>query len=415
MVASLIAVKINEAASHSRKDIMKNLLFILFIAINLIPKGIAHFPSKSKIILNLDDYICSEDQWVYLRGYKNWISGNEATFFDSAFIRKGQHLVELEVSIPFASSMILSFSKRGPYTFYIGVEPDTHVIFDINETDGYKSSFDTKARQGNLHNFLYSIKQEKNLYLNRLKEAVKVKNNKQTEVLKSEWFSRLSHLLNSAENSCIAYKLGIYLKYDFPERKGEVSNILNIVANKFPHDIALQELARKRKALPISEMSKIAAQKANNIIRERTHFPLLKTSLGEKIYLAFWNTEGDKIALVPKSEYVLIDFWASWCKPCREHMKVFKANIERYRTLEVYAISIDSNHKEWGKAIKEDSTQIFKHLIGTYHTGEPSELLRQLNIKAIPANFLIDKEQRIIAKNLRGEQLIQTLDSLMNQ
>lgn len=66
-------------------------------------------------------------------------------------------------------------------------------------------------------------------------------------------------------------------------------------------------------------------------------------------------------------------------------------------------------------SIKEDSTEVFKQLIGTYPNGQPSRLLRELNIKAIPTNFLLDKESRIIAKDLRGEQLIYTLDSLINQ
>lgn len=44
---------------------------------------------NAKVILNLDDYICSEDQWVYIHGYKSWISGNEYYFLDSAFISKG--------------------------------------------------------------------------------------------------------------------------------------------------------------------------------------------------------------------------------------------------------------------------------------------------------------------------------------
>jgi hypothetical protein len=58
---------------------------------------------------------------------------------------------------------------------------------------------------------------------------------------------------------------------------------------------------------------------------------------------------------------------------------------------------------------------MFKHLIGTYPNGQRSRLLRQLNIEIIPTNFLIDNNQRIIAKDLHGERLIQVLDSLIQK
>ena len=52
--------------------------------------------NNSKRILQLDDYICCEGQWIYLHGCKSWISRNEVAIFDSAYIEKGQHSVELQ-------------------------------------------------------------------------------------------------------------------------------------------------------------------------------------------------------------------------------------------------------------------------------------------------------------------------------
>ena len=72
-------------------------------------------------------------------------------------------------------------------------------------------------------------------------------------------------------------------------------------------------------------------------------------------------------------------------------------------------------HQAWQNAIKEDSTFSFQHVIGTFPNGKKTKLLSRLNIKAIPANFLIDKDQRIVAKNLRGERLAQVLDSLIQK
>ena len=81
----------------------------------------------------------------------------------------------------------------------------------------------------------------------------------------------------------------------------------------------------------------------------------------------------------------------------------------------MYAVSLDDKRAAWQRAINEDSTQMFKHLIGTYPNGQRSRLLRQLNIEIIPTNFLIDNNQRIIAKDLHGERLLQVLDSLIQK
>lgn len=66
---------------------------------------------RAKIVLLLDNYVCSEDQWVYLYGFKEWVSGNERVIFDSVFIEKGQHTVELQANIPIECEAEVLFSK----------------------------------------------------------------------------------------------------------------------------------------------------------------------------------------------------------------------------------------------------------------------------------------------------------------
>ena len=129
----------------------------------------------------------------------------------------------------------------------------------------------------------------------------------------------------------------------------------------------------------------------------------------------FSDIDERKVSLATlNTDYILVDFWASWCKPCRQEIPYIKQALGKYENdLSVYAISIDEKHQAWRKAIEQDSTQVFHHVIGTYSNGQPSRLLKRLNVKSIPANFLLDKNKRIIAKNLRGKELIQTLDSLM--
>lgn len=108
-----------------------------------------------------------------------------------------------------------------------------------------------------------------------------------------------------------------------------------------------------------------------------------------------------------KGQYVLLDFWASWCGPCRaENPKVLKAyNAFKSKNFTVLGVSIDREdaRDKWLKAIKDDGMP-WMQLIDSDNTDKTSAS-NLYAIKAIPSNFLIDPNGKIIAKNLRGEAL----------
>ncbi|WP_430810930.1 MULTISPECIES: redoxin domain-containing protein [unclassified Carboxylicivirga] len=112
-----------------------------------------------------------------------------------------------------------------------------------------------------------------------------------------------------------------------------------------------------------------------------------------------------------KGKYVLIDFWASWCQPCRqENPNVVKAyNAYNAKGFEVISVSVDNNQDAWKKAIEEDGlswTQVI--------ADEESGIAQAYAIQSIPSTFLLDKEGKIIAKNLRGAALEEKLAELLN-
>ena len=113
---------------------------------------------RAKIVLLLDNYVCSEDQWVYLYGFKEWVSGNERVIFDSVFIEKGQHTVELQANIPIECETEVLFSKNGP-SFSLPMEPDSCAIMNIEESDG-ESFYYKKAVKGEFNNSLYAFWRE---------------------------------------------------------------------------------------------------------------------------------------------------------------------------------------------------------------------------------------------------------------
>ncbi|MFD2561753.1 redoxin domain-containing protein [Aquimarina rubra] len=135
--------------------------------------------------------------------------------------------------------------------------------------------------------------------------------------------------------------------------------------------------------------------------------------VGEK-FIDFELTDLDDTPLKisdNKSKYTLIEFWASWCYPCRqENPKLIKTyNQYKDQGFEIIGVSIDQRKEDWIKAIKKDSLP-WKQ--GVDLKGFKSDIALTYGINGIPDNFLIDEEGKIIAKTLRGNQLENKLKEL---
>lgn len=140
-----------------------------------------------------------------------------------------------------------------------------------------------------------------------------------------------------------------------------------------------------------------------------------KVAIGHKTpEIQLQNVNNEVVALSSlKGKIVLIDFWASWCRPCRYEMShVLKPAYKRFhdKGLEIYSVSLDDKEALWHKALEQEQVSWVNV---SDLKGWRSPVAATYQVNKIPSTFLLDREGKLIAVDLRGNALINYLEKIL--
>lgn len=218
----------------------------------------------------------------------------------------------------------------------------------------------------------------------------------------------------------------LLLNKQLAAKKGEETNIRAAYIESHPDSwlsyIVLEKMV-KSKEVSIEKGDELYS-KLSPSLKKHSQVPVIKSLLTaykaavvgrQAIDFTEKDVNGKEISLSSfKGRYVLIDFWASWCHPCREENPVMVKAYDKYKSkgFEILGVSLDgeTGRKAWTDAIAHDGTT-WTHVSNLKGFGD--EVATKYGITSIPRNFLIDPSGKIVATDLRGPELEEKLAEIL--
>lgn len=349
----------------------------------------------------------SAEQVVLLR---NKLKGGYVGYDTVAIIpvRRGEAIFKKEIPMPM---YVTAVWKGGKYVCNFVLEPGEIEVADLGDDYTVQGGVlnGMAIRAVNEHPDYALINKEYSQYMRiasdtTLSAAVRQGNIKNIQASRSKlWRAKNRILLEiyNAQTSPIN-KLALLSSWNF----------LNSDKEKF-----YSEVEALAKVIPSdnSDMEIFMAMKRDMQYRDSVESMLSKGMSKNFTRKSLSGEVCDLHKMASEAELTLLEFWASWCVPCRAEIPHLKEAYHQYsgKGFQIYAVSLDAKESAW----KEASAKEQFPWINTRDEEEGAEfsIMKEYNVKGIPANFLLDKEGRIVARDLRGNDLAKELEKRLGK
>lgn len=365
-----------------------------------------------------------QEQLTVFRGNLSYLKGDRLLMvtyrklgggfiFDSTVVNNGVFRVERKISEPLIAIISPKESDPNPrrngsldYTS-LYLMPGKELVLDA----------DTKLQDAKISGTGMAVNAEYQEYLNHSNEVIHKGNQRRTQLREEKMEPAVYEAKISELNDSLAAVNDEYNKNLFtrkPNSPVAVYALLQYAGEPVwtpRKKMVPEEIEKYLKPFPstVAAYPSVVALKAELEVSKAT-------GPGKKIIdFTLTDTAGKKVKLSDfKGQYVFLDFWASWCVPCRKENPNVKAQYEKYKgkNFTVLSVSLDKPdaREAWLAAIRKDQIGMFTHVSDL--EGFDSKVAKAYYVKSIPTNFLIGPDGKFINRNLYGESLNKALEKL---